>query len=142
MVEDKSLKFKYWDHTSTARELIENWKPKGLKTHKQYQNSLYQYLTERLDKVKVIKEYGDGRIRGDIALDRKLMVEIKVNFDTSAEFQRTVGQIEGYLENDWSVIVVVCGRRDKNLVSQLKKKYEDLFMWEANLQIVEKMGPT
>ena len=142
MVEDKSLKFKYWDHTNTAFDLIKNWKPRDCKTHKQYQNSLYQYLTQRLKKVKVIKEYGDGRIRGDIALDRKLMVEIKVNFDTTAEFQRTVGQIEGYLENDWSVIVVICGRRDKNLVSQLKEKYEDLFMWEANLQIVEKMGPT
>lgn len=142
MVEDKSLKFKYWDYTNTALDLIKNWEPRDCKTHKQYQNSLCQYLTQRLKKVKVIKEYGDGRLRGDIALDRKLMVEIKVNFDATAEFQRTVGQIEGYLENDWSVIVVVCGRRDKNLVSQLKKKYEDLFMWEANLQIVEKMGPT
>jgi hypothetical protein len=138
MAEDKSSRFKYWDHTTTTRQLIEAWKPKGCKTHNQYQDSLHQYLTQHLKNVKVIKEYGSGRIRGDIGLDGKLIVEIKVNFDTMAEFQRAVGQIEGYVENDCSVIVVICGRRDDNLISELKKKYQDLNMWEANFQIVEK----
>ncbi len=138
MVEDKSLKFKYWDHTGTVLDLIKKWKPRNCKTHKQYQNSLYQYLDQRLKKVNVTKEYGDGRIRGDIALDRKLMVEIKVNFDTTAKFQRAIGQIEGYIENNWAVIVVICGRRDKNLVKQLRDKYEGTSLWEETFGVVEK----
>ena len=137
---DKSFKFKWWTPLGTTVQLIKSWKPKGCKTHGQYLKSLNEYLSQHLGDVNVIKEHGHGRSRGDIGLDGKVMVEIKVKFDSTSKFQRAVGQIEDYLEKEYMVAVVFCGRRDKNLVAQLKKKYEDAGpVWEECFEVVEKV---
>jgi hypothetical protein len=57
-MKDLSFRYRYWNDMGAAKDLIKKWRPKGCKTHKQYQESLYQYLPQHLRRIRIIKEYG------------------------------------------------------------------------------------
>ena len=138
-MEDLSLRYRYWDDMGTVKDLIQKWRPRGCETHKQYRESLHQHLFQHLESIKIIPEYGGGRTRADLHLEKDIVIELKVNFTSTGALQRAIGQVEDYLEKDWRVILVFCGRRDRNLVSQIRDKYEGTgFFVGPVVEVVEK----
>ncbi len=111
----------WWDPRGKIKELVETWEPKQCKTEKEFERSLASFLESQLKGKEVVKQYAVGRIRGDIVIDGKILVEIKTNLDSTGKLQRLLGQIELYKE-DWkkSVLLVLCGAHDTNLIKKLK----------------------
>jgi hypothetical protein len=48
------------DPFGTVREIIESWEPKGCTTEKDFENSLYEKLREKLKYQKIQTQYGSG----------------------------------------------------------------------------------
>jgi very-short-patch-repair endonuclease len=57
--------------------LTKEWKPKGCETEKHFEKSLYNYLERRLEGKKITKQHGVGRSKADIAVEKKVFIELK-----------------------------------------------------------------
>ena len=101
--------------------LIEEWRPRKCKTEKQYEKSLYTFLHRQLEEIQVTKQFAKGRIRADLVVGDKVIVELKNNFNTTAKYQKLIGQITEYKEWDGQIIVVLTGDTDPNLHKELTK---------------------
>jgi hypothetical protein len=75
----------------------------------------------------VISQYASGRVKGDIAVDAEVLIEIKDSIKSTAQLQRLLGQLEIY-NSQWKgkVVVLICGDSQRDLVNTLRKKIEDL----------------
>jgi hypothetical protein len=70
---------------------------------------------------KILSQYGSGIQRVDIVVHSKVPIEIKKNLKSNAALQRTIGQLEQYLE-DWDyLILVLCGEINSELLKSLKE---------------------
>lgn len=87
------LKFQAWDSVDAIVSLLEKWEPEGCKTEKDFEKSLYTYLHTELGDVQITKQFAHGRIRADLAVGDKVIIELKNNLDSTAKYQRLVGQI-------------------------------------------------
>lgn len=107
--------------------LIDGWHPRGCKTEKDFERSLQKYLEKSLPKSDVISQYASGRVKGDIAVDGAILIEIKDGLESTAQLQRLLGQLELY-NSLWKgrVIVIICGDSQRDLVNALNKKIEEL----------------
>ncbi len=83
-----------WDKLSVLESLIKKWRPRGCESERDYENSLYQFLWRELPDHDITRQSAKGRFRADIVLDGKIIIEIKNNLDSTANYQRLVGQIE------------------------------------------------
>jgi hypothetical protein len=113
----------YWfSPIGHVTELIKEWQPRKCRTEKDFERSLVRHLQPKLEGKDVIPQYGSGRVRGDIVVNKEILIEIKTNLNTTAKLHTLLGQIETY-EREWkkSVIFVLCGQQDSNLVKQLKE---------------------
>ena len=113
----------YWlDPGQNVAGLIKRWNPRRCRTEKEYERSLVRFLESKLQGKEVVPQYASGRVRGDIVIDKKVLIEIKVNLSSIAKLRTLLGQIDLYA-SEWKrdVVIVLCGRHDKNLVQQLKK---------------------
>jgi len=120
------LKFKFLDPVSTTIKLIEKWSPRKCTTEKDYENSLYKYLHAELPDIQVTKQYAVGRIRADLMVGDKVIIEIKKDLCTTAQYQRLVGQLTEYREWKGKVVLLLVGEIDPNLKKELEsfvKKY-------------------
>ena len=108
-----SAKFKWWNPIGTAVELIEAWTPVGCATEKDYERSLYQHLHAELGGVQVTRQFASGRIRADIVVGSRVLIELKHNLDTTAKHQRLVGQLEDHREWKGDIVVVLLGETDQ-----------------------------
>jgi len=125
-----------------VEKLIREWSPRKCKTEKDFERSLIRFLESKIKPEKIVRQFAYGRLRGDIVVDKAILVEIKHNLDSTAKLQRLLGQLEIYA-SEWKkdVIVVLVGEQDPNLVRQLEKtmaKYNpaplDLFQaWRMRL---------
>jgi hypothetical protein len=108
-------------------KLIDDWHPRGCKTEKDFERSLQRHLQKNLENSEVIPQYASGRVKGDIAIDGEILIEIKDSLKSTAQLQRLLGQLELY-NTLWKgkVIVIICGESQKDLVNALNKKIEDL----------------
>lgn len=104
---------------------IDKWKPRKCNNEQDFKLSLFRNLEKGLQGREVIKEYATGRVRGDIVIDKKILIEVKKSLDSTGKLQRLLGQIEIY-ENDWkgNLILVLCGKHDTNLLAQVRKAVE------------------
>lgn len=117
----ESLRFQFWDPLDMVEGLIKKWKPKGCKTEKQYEVSLYDFMHSELQEVQVTKQFAKGRIRADIVVGDKVIVELKNNLDTTSKYQRLIGQLVEYEAWDGDIVILLCGKTDPNLLKDLKK---------------------
>jgi len=110
-----------------VRKLIYAWKPRGCETEKDFERSLQKHLEKNLEKSDIVSQYAAGRVKGDIVVDGEILIEIKDDLKSTAQLQRLLGQLEIY-NAQWKgkVIVVICGDTQRDLVSTLTKKIEDL----------------
>lgn len=127
------VKFYLWDSVGFVTKKIESWEPKKCKTEKDYEKSLYQYLHDELGDLQITKQYAKGRIRADLMIGDRVIVELKHNLDTTAKYQRLIGQISEYKEWDGRVIILLTGETDVNLRKQLdafikKEKLGDSYL--------------
>jgi hypothetical protein len=114
----------------SAREvikLIESWHPRGCKTEKDLERSLHRHLEKNLTSSEVIMQYASGRIKGDIAVDGNILIEIKDSLKSTGQLQRLLGQLDLYAAL-WKgkVIVLVSGDSQRDLVNTQTKKIEAL----------------
>lgn len=119
-----SLKFKMWDEVSAVVSLLDRWRPRNCKSEKDYENSLYKYLHAELGDIQITKQYAKGRIRADLVIGTKIIVELKYNLDTTAKYQRLIGQLVDYKEWEGSVVILLTGETDPNLRKQLNEYIE------------------
>ncbi len=115
------VKFKLWNNVDAVVSLIQRWKPENCKIEKDYEKSLYEYLHKEFDTIQVTKQYAKGRIKADIVIggEKGIIIEIKRNLTTRAEYQRLIGQLVEYKEWAGSVIVLLTGSIDLNFKKQL-----------------------
>jgi hypothetical protein len=116
----------YWlDPLGNVCKLIEEWRPRKCTTEKDYERSLVRYLQAKLEGKDVVPQYASGRVRGDIVVDKQILIEIKAKLDSTGKLQKVLGQIEVY-GREWKrpVIVVICGETDPNLAKQLRDSAE------------------
>jgi hypothetical protein len=111
---------------------IESWRPRCCNTEIEYRNSLFEKLEDAF-RIAPTKEYGHGRIRADIAFERKLAIELKLDLNTMGKLQRLKGQLDDYAKAFDGTIVVLVGDTERNLVEDLKKKAR-----EYGIQVMKK----
>ncbi len=118
-----------WDSIGHIENLIKEWRPRSCKTEKDYEESLYNYLEKQLEGKEITKQYGMGRSRVDLAVNKKVYIELKKDLKNTGQLQRLIGQLEIYSKDLSNIIIVICGDVDNNLLKQLidqkKKSYDD-----------------
>lgn len=121
--------------------LIKVWHPRKCKTEKDLERSLHRHLEKNLESADVIKQYAAGRVKGDIVVDGKILIEIKDSLKSTGQLQRLLGQLDIYAAQ-WKgkVIVVICGDSERDLVRVLNKKVDalkpDSFFSEQSIFLV------
>ena len=121
----------------TVMDIINRWKPGKYKTEKDYEKSLYNFLEKQLPDIEIVKQFGIGRTKVDIAVARRVFIEIKYNLNSTSKLQRLIGQLSLYKkEKDEDLIILLCGDFDKNMMMQLEREVEEqnrkLLLWEPN----------
>lgn len=106
------------------KSLIKSWKPpRSCKTERDFQNSLEKYLKSKLiHKIKKEKKLM-RRLYGDIVVGRTI-IELKANFKTTSQLDRTIGQLSRYKKIGWeieNIIILVVNVIDEDLYKQLNK---------------------
>jgi ERCC4-type nuclease len=97
---------------------IEAWRPRRYKRETEYRDKLHQKL-EYAFREAPTKEYGHGRVRVDIAFERKIGIEIKKDLTTPTKLQRLKGQIQDMARTFKRSIVVVVGETHRDLMEDL-----------------------
>lgn len=120
----EKLRFNLWDPTDMVVSLVNKWEPTECKSEKDYEKSLYNYLHDSLKEIQVTKQYAKGRIRADIVVGDKIIIELKNNLDSTGKYQRLIGQLMEYEEWNGSVIVLLAGKTDENLLKEFRKYVE------------------
>jgi hypothetical protein len=108
-------------------KLIDAWHPRGCKTEKDLERSLHKHLEKSLPDVDVQKQYASGRVKGDICVDHKVLIELKDGMKSTGQLQRLIGQLDLYA-SQWKkeVIVVICGDSQRDLVKSVTTKVKSL----------------
>lgn len=116
-------KYIFTSVSNVVRE-IGSWRPRGCKIDAQYKHSLFKKLSGEVFRNEPIMEFGDGRTRADIAFQKSIGIELKLDLDSSAKFQRSIGQLADYRRVFDSTIVVLVGTQDRGLVKELKSRVD------------------
>jgi len=115
----QKIRFNFFDADGMIRSLVEEWRPRKCKAEREYEKSLYMFLHKRLEDIQITKQYARGRIRADLVVGDKVIVELKNNFSTTAKYQKLIGQITEYKEWEGQIIIVLTGYTDPNLHKEL-----------------------
>jgi len=136
----ESVLFNFWNSTEKIVKIINKWEPKKFKTEKQYENSLYDLLHEKLEEVSVIKQYAQGRVSADIVVGEKVLIELKNNLNSRSEYQRMLGQLDEYNDN-WKghIILILCGKTEPSMRKEIKAHIKKKFPIDK-LTVIEKTG--
>ncbi len=115
------LKFKLLDDVDAVVGVISRWTPDACANEKAYERSLYAYLHEVFDDMQITKQFAQGRIRADLMVGNKVIIELKHNLNTMAKLHGLIGQLTQY--DDWHgrIVVLLTGETEPNLRKQLKQ---------------------
>jgi hypothetical protein len=108
-------------------KLIDAWHPRGCKTEKDLERSLHKHLEKNFPDLDVQMQYASGRVKGDICVDHKVLIELKDSMKSTGQLQRLMGQLDLYA-SQWKkeVIVVICGDSQRDLVKAVTTKIKSL----------------
>ena len=120
----EKLRFSFWDGEQMIASLIEKWRPKGCKVEKDYERSLYDFLHNNLEDLQITKQFARARIRADLAVEDKIIIELKNNLDNTSKYHRLIGQLSDYEEWGGPVFLVLCGKTEPNLLKEVRKQIE------------------
>ena len=114
-----------WDPSGTVVSLIERWAPFECSAEKDYENSLYEFLHRELPDVQITKQYAMGRVRADMYIGGKVILEVKTDLNRKGEYQRLLGQIlELKVRDEW-IVVVLTGNTDPHFPKALREHFKD-----------------
>lgn len=125
-------RFHLWDSGGFVESLIDQWQPKQFRTEQQYEKSLYEFLHSKLEEIQVTRQYARGRVRADIVVGDKVIIELKNNLDNTSKYHRLVGQLNEYKGWNGPIFVLLCGKTDTNISKDLQKlvsEYNDNQAW-------------
>lgn len=109
-----------WDKVGMMKSLLEKWRPRKFENEKEFEQSLQAFLRRELpDDIDVTPQYAQGRFRADVRVGKDVVIEIKYNLDTTSKLQRLIGQVEAYEEWKGLIFLVLVGKADPDLKSQL-----------------------
>lgn len=129
-------------------ELIEGWNPQIFSNEKDYQKSLYEYLSNLQDTGTIRKERRILRERGtnqaDIVIDDIIAIEIKKDLKHQPEVDRCVAQIKR-MKNEYNfVLVIIVGEyNNRQHITLLKHelneflKNDDIFGNEKMIKVIQ-----
>lgn len=126
---------------SEVKKAIEKWSPRKCKSEKDFENSLYTHLHKSFDDVQITKQYSVGRTRADLNVGDKVIIEMKKDLKTTAQYDRLIGQIEEYRKWKGRTVILLLGETDPNLKKRLIKHSEKdmmLLMEDPAFFIIEK----
>jgi len=116
---------------------IKSWQPqKKYGGELQYRDDLMEFLRDSLNRsdspfmlspakrVSIRKE--DGRGLCDIAVDRRIGIELKKDLSKKAQINRLVGQIVDYKREYEDIVIVLVGETNKDALDGLKDAIDDL----------------
>src|SRR6266852_942765 len=108
-------------------KLIDVWHPRGCKTEKDLERSLHKHLEKNIPDLDVQMQYASGRVKGDICVDHKVLIELKDSLKSTGQLQRLMGQLDLYA-SQWKeeVIVVICGDSQRDLVKVVTTRVDSL----------------
>jgi len=138
-------KFMMWDSADAIIGLIKKWEPKNCKTEKDYEKSLVNFVRSELPDIEVTPQFSFGRTKADLVIGRKVIVEIKTNLNSTAAFQRLIGQLHDYAEWEGRTIVLLTGTTCPDLkmrihkaVNDISSKHSDLLSSGSKMLLIEK----
>lgn len=114
---------------SHVENLVKKWKPRDCETEKDYEKSLYNYLERVMQGKEITKQYGVGRSKVDLAVGKKVYIELKKDLKNTGQLQRLFGQLEIYSKDLDNIIIIICGDIDKNLFKQLRDQVKAYGGW-------------
>jgi hypothetical protein len=115
------LKFQMWDDVGVVVDLIAKWRPRRCTTEKDFEKSLYAYLHEAFGDTQVTRQFARGRIRADLMVGNKVIIELKHNLNSTSKLQRLLGQLSQYEDWDGRVVLLLTGETEPNLRKELKQ---------------------
>jgi len=116
--------------------IVKRWKPKKFSNEKEYTNDLVDFLRYEFKgnhnsfeigiqrRISVTKE--DGRGLCDIAINKKIGIELKKDLKSKSEINRLVGQTVGYKKDYQDVIIVLVGDTKEDALELLKDDISEL----------------
>ncbi|MGB8216643.1 MAG: hypothetical protein WCE94_05000 [Candidatus Methanoperedens sp.] len=107
--------------------VVDGWSPhKSYLKESLYRDEFIELLRSKLNKrdwfgeqERHFIEKETGRHLADISVDGKIGIEFKLNLKTKAEADRLVGQVKGFLLDYKKVVIVLCGKTDRDKVEYL-----------------------
>lgn len=124
------------------KEVLASWKPADLtdkrrnlpKSEKGWENSLVAHLKAELPtEFTIIQQAGQGKLRGDILIQRHSLlgggdirdtIELKKGLPSTGTYKELIGQIETYRREKGWTFAVLCGDDVKDdLVRMLRDQY-------------------
>ena len=113
-------KFNIVDSVDTTIDIIKRWSPRKCETEKDYENSLHEYLHKRLGEVQITKQAAIGsRAKADLMVGTKVLIDIRKDLQSTAQFLRLISQLTGYKAWEGCVVVLLVGKSDRNLKKRL-----------------------
>lgn len=110
---------------NAVRNVIEDWKPEEAYTNEnKYRDDLLSFLRENSTRASITKESGRGLC--DIAVDRRIGIELKKDLRKKAQIDRLIGQITEYKRDYEEIIVVLVGESYEDAIENLKDRLRDM----------------
>lgn len=132
----------YWKPFDATFHLIESWRPRRCESEKEYENSLYDFLHDKLPSVQIARQSGLGRTRADLVVGKgEVIIELKNNFNTPSKLYTLIGQIEEYRRNRAHIFIVLVGESEKGILKQLEdrtERYRPRWRWQKGFGVIEK----
>ena len=66
-----------WNSIGVIKSAIKSWRPRNCSKEKDFEKSLYIFLHKKFPDIQVTKQYAKGRIRADILVGDKIIIELK-----------------------------------------------------------------
>ena len=123
---------------SAVKSAIDKWSPRECENEKSYENSLYLFLHEYFPDVQITKEYAIGRTKADINVGDEVIIEIKKDLKSTAQYGRLIGQLEEYKNWKGATIILLVGDTDPNLKKKLHSRAEDGRLFIPAFHVIEK----
>jgi hypothetical protein len=133
----------------SVTKLGKEWQPQVLPTELKYRDSFISFLRERLkDAKKIEPEYRHLGTTTDIYVEQPgffgssaVFVELKRNFNSKAQLDRLVGQLESLEPKKNFIVVILCGEANPALVARLRERYkcaEGDYVVISNVRVIVK----
>jgi hypothetical protein len=125
---------------------IDDWNPEQFATERDYRDSLLAHLRSCAPGARIESEYRDSGTTADICVEwdrllgtERVLIEMKRNLNTKAEYNRLVGQITDMKPGKNNIIVLLCGETSAEWLDRLKAIYKPSWLPPTMAILVQKI---